>query len=263
MGLITHPLSAKLCCRKVILSSHPWVPQPSHFHGLHIHSDPLTPSHDSIPCYRPSTISYESWHFRRKKGLLLKPLTATNSSSLGNEEDHRALEAVLKLYTAIQNKNLRELSDILGDECRCVCNFIPFCQAFQGKKQVLAFFSNLIKTLGNNIEFVVQPTTHDGMSIGVAWKLEWKETVPLGKGFSFHICQIYQGRVLIRNVEMFMESFPHMELFRLKMMGFLISMLEKMSSYMPSKSKSKRAGFIVLLVLLSLAAIFVLLLKIQ
>lgn len=38
-------------------------------------------------------------------------------------------------------------------------------------QQVLAFFSNLIKTLGNNIEFVVQPTTHDGMSVGVVWKL--------------------------------------------------------------------------------------------
>lgn len=28
---------------------------------------------------------------------------------------------------------------------------------------------------------------------------EWsKNSLPLGKGFSFHICQVYQGKVLIR-----------------------------------------------------------------
>ncbi|KAI6704132.1 hypothetical protein NL676_013268 [Syzygium grande] len=198
----------------------------------------------------------------RKKDLLVKPLAANNSSLLGKEEDHQAVEAVLKLYAAIKNKNLRELSDILGDECGCICNFIPFCRGFQGKKQVLAFFSSLIRTLGNNIEFVVQSSTQDGMSVSVTWKLEWnKKTMPLGKGFSFHICQIYQGRVVIRNVEMFMESFSHMELFRLRILGFLMSMSEKMSSYISPKRESKRAGFVALPALLSLAAVFVLLLK--
>lgn len=134
MGLTTFPLSAKLGSRKVILSSHPCIPRLSHFQGSHIHSDPLTPSHKSIPSYHLPGFSHKPWILRRKKNLLLKPLTATNSSSSGKEEDHQALEAVLKLYAAIQNKNLRELSDILGDECRCVCNFIPFCRAFQGKE---------------------------------------------------------------------------------------------------------------------------------
>lgn len=134
MGLIIFPLSAKLCGRKLILSSHPCIPQPSHFHGLHIQSDPLTPYHNSIPSCRPPGFSNKSWIFRRKKDLLVKPLAANNSSSLGKEEDHQALEAVLKLYAAIKNKNLRELSDILADECGCICNFIPFCRGFQGKK---------------------------------------------------------------------------------------------------------------------------------
>lgn len=38
-------------------------------------------------------------------------------------------------------------------------------------QQVLAFFSSLMKKLGNNIEFVVQPTLEDGMVVGVSWKL--------------------------------------------------------------------------------------------
>lgn len=104
-------------------------------------------------------------------------------------------------------------------------------------QQVLDFFKYVIRILGNNIEFVVQPTIHDGMNVGVSWRLrmyiytlaftflvwiihlnswqvglflmffnflvelfaEWTKThMPLGKGFSFYICQIYQGKVFIR-----------------------------------------------------------------
>lgn len=33
----------------------------------------------------------------------------------------------------------------------------------------------------------------------IIWYAEWNKThVPLGKGFSFHICQIYKGKVVIR-----------------------------------------------------------------
>lgn len=134
MSLIKFPLSPKLCSRKVILSSHPCISQPSHFHGLRIHGDPLTPSHNSIPSYCLPRFSHKLWILRRNEDSRVKPLAATDSSSSGEEEDPRALEAVLKLYEAIKNKNLRELSDVLGDECRCACNFIPFFQAFQGKE---------------------------------------------------------------------------------------------------------------------------------
>lgn len=117
--------------------------------------------------------------------------------------DGEALDTVLKLYSAITNKNIHEVADIIGDECRCVCNFFSFFQHVQGKKvreshvklngvgdirsilivvgslkfgglmlqQVVDFFSYLIRSLGNNIEFVVKPTLNDGMHIGVQWKL--------------------------------------------------------------------------------------------
>lgn len=38
-------------------------------------------------------------------------------------------------------------------------------------KQVLDFFSYLIRSLGNNIQFVVSPTLHDGMNVGISWRL--------------------------------------------------------------------------------------------
>ncbi|KAJ7967787.1 Polyketide cyclase SnoaL-like domain-containing protein [Quillaja saponaria] len=173
------------------------------------------------------------------------------------EEDKQALDAVLKFYSAIKNKNISGLSDIIGDECRCECNFFSFFQAFQGKKQVMEFFSYLIKSLGNRIQIVVQPTLHDGMNVGVHWKLEWSKIhVPSGKGFSFHICQTYHGRVVIRNMEMFMEPLLHFEPIRLKMMAYLTTILYKTNSYVVSNNKAARV-LSILLVLLLIAALLI------
>lgn len=38
-------------------------------------------------------------------------------------------------------------------------------------QQVLKFFSYLINILGNNVVLIVKPTFHDGLSVGVSWKL--------------------------------------------------------------------------------------------
>ena len=38
-------------------------------------------------------------------------------------------------------------------------------------QEVLDFFTSLIKFLGDHIEFVVQPTLHDGMVVGIQWRL--------------------------------------------------------------------------------------------
>ncbi|XP_017978449.1 PREDICTED: uncharacterized protein LOC18597278 isoform X3 [Theobroma cacao] len=179
----------------------------------------------------------------RRRGLSVVPLDAkTKSSDPGGEEDSGALETVLKLYSAIKNQNVRELSDIIDDECRCICNFFSSFQPLQGKKQVLEFFASLIKFLGDHIEFVVQPTLHDGMVVGIHWRLEWnKAHMPLGKGFSFYTCQIYHGRVVIRNVEMFMEPLLHMEPFRVKTMVYLTTMVDKISFGVSSKAWKKKA----------------------
>jgi hypothetical protein len=36
---------------------------------------------------------------------------------------------------------------------------------------VLDFFTHLIKSFGDNAEFVIKPTFHDGMKVGISWKL--------------------------------------------------------------------------------------------
>ncbi|XVE51012.1 hypothetical protein DITRI_Ditri02bG0003900 [Diplodiscus trichospermus] len=176
----------------------------------------------------------------RQRRLSLVPLDAKINSG-SEKEDSGALETVLKLYSAIKNKNVRELSDIIDDECRCICNFFSSFQPLQGKQQVLDFFTSLIKYLGNHIEFVVQPTLQAGMVVGISWRLEWSKThIPLGKGFSIHNCQVYHGKVLIRNVEMFMEPLLHVEPFRLRIIGYLTTIIEKISFSISSKALKKK-----------------------
>lgn len=76
----------------------------------------------------------------RQKQLLVVPiLSARNSPEAaggdgdgdgdGEGQDPRSLETVLKLYSAIKNKDVRELSEIIGDECQS-----PFIQTLRGKK---------------------------------------------------------------------------------------------------------------------------------
>ncbi|KAL5579715.1 hypothetical protein UlMin_012157 [Ulmus minor] len=178
-------------------------------------------------------------------------------ASQEGEEDPRALEAVLRLYAAIKNKNIRDLSDLLADECQCFCNFFSSFQPFQGKNEVLYFFSYLIKSLGNGIEFIVSPTLNDGVSVGIQWKLECKKThMPLGTGFSFYICHTYKGKVLIRNVEMFLVPLLHFEPLRLKLLGCATTIMDKISRKSIFRDKTKRIALSLLMISFLAALIY-------
>ncbi|KAK3032725.1 hypothetical protein RJ639_035169 [Escallonia herrerae] len=228
---------------------------------------------DDSKFMHPQQVSCKRRLFSRQTGSSLVVFSA-NKDAGSSKGDGRALEAVLRLYTAIEQRNLSDMSDIIGEECRCICNFLSTSRLFYGKKQVLEFFSSLMRYLGNNIEFVIQPTLHDGMNVGISWRLEWKKTrVPMGKGFSFYMCHIYQGKALIRqesernkncvvdispfkNVEMFMEPLLHIGLLRLKMMGFMMNIMDKMGSKAPMKVKAKRVACILFTLFLLAALMF-------
>lgn len=85
-----------------------------------------------------SSISHQSSAHRnltsdRQRGLSLIAFDGNKNSEPVGEDDNQALDAVMKLYSAFKNKNTNELSEILADECSCVCNFLSFFQTFQGK----------------------------------------------------------------------------------------------------------------------------------
>lgn len=95
------------------------------------------------PFSHQSVLIRSSFYSRRTSSLLPVPFNAKNSVPAGAEEEEgsRALETVLKLYTAIKNRSIGELSDIIGDECRCVSNFFSIFQPFQGKKVSVRVYS--------------------------------------------------------------------------------------------------------------------------
>ncbi|KAI3969401.1 hypothetical protein MKX01_019962 [Papaver californicum] len=231
--------------------------------AIHIHKNLLANTHASLVFQPPlSAATNAKRNFLSRNGESLV-LTFGTKNGFG-EEDNRALETVLKLYTAIKQRNVRELSDVIGDECRCVCNFFSYFHSFYGKKQVLEFFKFLLEYLGKNIEFVVRPTLHDGMNVGVSWKLVWDKThdVPLGKGFSFYMCHVYQGKMVIRNVEMFLEPLVHIEPLQLKIIGFVMSILDKwgwnkeMQSWNKIRSNIKEKRALYLLSTLAVTVVF-------
>ncbi|KVG91467.1 Polyketide cyclase SnoaL-like domain-containing protein, partial [Cynara cardunculus var. scolymus] len=177
-------------------------------------------------------------HLKRTSSQLPLALRGSNGGA------NKAMETVLKLYEAIKSKDVNEMSEIIGHDCLCICNFVSTFRTFRGKKQVMEFFSSLRGNLGNNFEFVVQPTLHDGMTVGVSWKLECSKThKPLGKGFSFHMCHMYQGKVLIRNVEMFVEPLLHIEPFGLKIAAFVASLTGQLVSQAILKGDKKKAAY--------------------
>nr|GMD91753.1 uncharacterized protein LOC109169876 isoform X3 [Ipomoea batatas] len=74
--------------------------------------------------------------FSENKRLL--PVACKNlNDSEGSERDDRAMETVLRLYREIRQKNMDEVSDVIGEECRCISNFVYRFQAFHGKKNAL------------------------------------------------------------------------------------------------------------------------------
>ncbi|XP_060185767.1 uncharacterized protein LOC132615222 [Lycium barbarum] len=118
---------------------------------------------------------------------------------------------MLEIIQKILQKKAKELWK------QCISNVASSLQTFYGREQVIDFFNSIIKILkNNNFEFVIEPTIHDGTNVGVAWELACSDThIPVGKGFSFYTCHYYQGKMLIRNVEIFMEPLLHIEPVRL------------------------------------------------
>ncbi|KAL2483924.1 uncharacterized protein Fot_45368 [Forsythia ovata] len=185
----------------------------------------------------------------------LKRVACNGKESGPPAHDQRAMDTVLKLFEAIKNRNLSEMSDTIAEECLLISNFVSSFQPLHGKKQILDFFSCFMNKLGKNIEFVVQPTLDDGMIIGVSWKLEWnKVPIPLGKGFSIYMCHVYQGKVMIKNMEMFIEPVLHIEPLRLKTIALVMNTVEKMNLQALLTGKAKGA-YNILFTLLYIAAI--------
>lgn len=98
--------------------------------------------YNSISSFSCQTSIHENLYPRKQRGLSFIAFDSKKNSEPVGEDNDQALDAVMKLYSAFKNKNIQELSEILADECRCVCNFLSFFQAFQGKTVSAPIFSS-------------------------------------------------------------------------------------------------------------------------
>lgn len=136
--------SSAINCNKLISNSLHITSHSTTFNRFSNHKNPHKTC-DGL-CYSPITLPFTPQplihQISSSSGHRRCSLVAFDGNNSGpSEEDSQALDTVLKLYSAIKNKNIREISDIIGDECRCVCNFFSI-QPFQGKKVCGGWFKN-------------------------------------------------------------------------------------------------------------------------
>ncbi|KAF7840553.1 putative transmembrane protein [Senna tora] len=223
----------------------------------------LSPLTLQVKFYRVATFSRllslkctHSFHRRDlysqgQTGISLIAFDAKNSES--KEGDHKHPlddDAILfKLYSTIFNKIRHIKSEILAHEAPFVCNLLSFLKDLQGQKQVCGFFSYLIRVFGNSIEIVVKQTLNDGLNIGIQWKFESEKIhVPFGNGLSFYISHSYKGKAMIRNTETFFEPLLQFLPFRVKIMGSLEGLRERIGSFMVWQCDNKAKSIVIALI---------------
>lgn len=118
------------------------APSPSHFCKMFTNAIPFHlagPKMKLLHANRSHNIS-QQMHFHNCNGSRRRARTASAAAhgdggdGDDSKSEQRAVEAVLKLYEAIKNKNVHQLSDVIAEECSCVSNFVSSFQPFLGKK---------------------------------------------------------------------------------------------------------------------------------
>ncbi|KAK1372352.1 Nuclear transport factor 2 (NTF2) family protein [Heracleum sosnowskyi] len=133
-------------------------------------------------------------------------LHAIKSST--NNSSFMPSDTIEQFYECINNKNVTQLGKYLANDC--VYEDFSFPKPFQGKKEVLNYFQQLTKCMGDNIEFnadiISKGDDEDGFTIAVNWHLDWnKIQIPFTKGFSLFVLSKEGERLLIKKVQVVTE----------------------------------------------------------
>ncbi|KAL1830480.1 hypothetical protein ACET3Z_000131 [Daucus carota] len=125
-----------------------------------------------------------------------------------NKSDFTPSDTVEQFYECINYKNVTKLGQFLANDC--VYEDFSFPKPFQGKKEVLNYFQQLTKSMGDNIEFnaeiISKGEEDDHFTIAVYWYLDWnKIQIPFTKGFSIFILSKREARPLINKAQVVIE----------------------------------------------------------
>ncbi|KAL4348005.1 hypothetical protein GQ457_17G022210 [Hibiscus cannabinus] len=185
--------------------------------------------------------------FSNNRGVysIVSSSNSDNDSILGQPS---TADMIKLFYECINEKNLKKLGGFISGDCYIEdCSFF---NPFNGKKEVMHFFDLLTGSMGQNVKFIIEHVCEgDGLTVGVIWHLEWKQTqVPFTRGCSFYECSeegeilvIKKARVIIesplkpggvvlvllKNVTMMFDEFPRAAEWLLKSPHVIIQSLMK------------------------------------
>ncbi|KAF7095267.1 hypothetical protein CFC21_097474 [Triticum aestivum] len=115
------------------------------------------------------------------------------------EDAFRAVMRIVRLNSAIQNRSVRELLELVADECRYFCRNIPAVSVSEMSKSVFLFLHEMM--LRHQVSFVLKPAENGAFDLGVKWSLEWKgQKLPWDVDCTVSTTHVYTGLLLISQV---------------------------------------------------------------
>ncbi|KAF2920362.1 uncharacterized protein [Oryza sativa Japonica Group] len=117
----------------------------------------------------------------------------------GGDDGFRAVRRLVKLNSAVQNRSVRELLELAGDECLYFFGRISSIDVSQVSKNMFLLLHAMM--LRHHVSFVLKPTENEGFDLGVKWSLEWKgKKLPWDLDCNITTNHVYRGMLLINEV---------------------------------------------------------------
>uniref|UniRef100_A0A0E0QKV4 Uncharacterized protein n=1 Tax=Oryza rufipogon TaxID=4529 RepID=A0A0E0QKV4_ORYRU len=117
----------------------------------------------------------------------------------GGDDGFRAVRRLVKLNSAVQNRSVRELLELAGDECLYFFGRISSIDVSQVSKNMFLLLHAMM--LRHHVSFVLKPTENKGFDLGVKWSLEWKgKKLPWDLDCNITTNHVYRGMLLINEV---------------------------------------------------------------
>ncbi|KAM3189550.1 hypothetical protein ACQJBY_068067 [Aegilops geniculata] len=117
----------------------------------------------------------------------------------GGEDGFRAVMRIVKLNSAIQNRSVRELLELVADECQYFFRNIPSVSVSEMSKNVFLFLHEMM--LRHQVSFVLKPAENGAFDLGVKWSLEWKgKKLPWDVDCTVSTTHVYTGLLLVSQV---------------------------------------------------------------
>ncbi|CAO2207194.1 unnamed protein product [Urochloa humidicola] len=118
----------------------------------------------------------------------------------GGGDGLRTVMRMVKLNSAIQNRSVRELLELIGDECLYFLGNLRSIDVSQlGKDMLLLLHALMVQ---HHVSFVLKPSPDEaGFDLGVKWSLEWKgQKLPWDLDCNVSTTHVYRGLLLISQV---------------------------------------------------------------